>query len=713
MKMKYFGYLPIAVGLLFLASYVPTAFQALTNQGGEIEVAASADMSKEQVLMRLVRQNLEARHYAENTIDDNFSKKVFKEYTDIINFRKLFLTEGDFNALKAFETKIDDEMMGETYQLFDLSLQIRDKRRKEAQSYYKEILAQPFDFAKDETFETDVKKIGLAKNEAEIKERWRQYLKYDVLRRVAGALEAQEKSKDSKTTPKTFEQIEAEARKGTARVMDDFFLRMEKEEMSSKRATYINAITACYDPHTNYFAPRERQEFVEEFSGRYEGIGARLQKKEDGTIKVSEVIPGGPAFRNGVLKAEDIILKVAQADGEPVEITNMLIEDAVKLIKGKKATEVRLTVRRLDGTTAVVPIVRDVVVIEETYAKSVIVTDKDKKKIGYINLPGFYADFSETGGRNCGEDVKEEIRKLKAEGAEGIVLDLRNNGGGSLDEVVKMTGLFIEDGPVVQVKGRKGSPQIRDDEDDKIEYDGALVVMVNSFSASASEILAGAIQDYKRGVIIGSKSTYGKGTVQAQVDLDRFLPASFDNIKPLGAITLTIQKFYRINGTTNQLTGVIPDIILPDLYNAIEVGEKEQDYPLAADKIDPLKYKVWTKNESKIAKAKEKSAERIAKDEVFKLINENAQRIRKQNDNSEISLNLEKFRSWQKQLNDEGTKFKAISDYQSGIEVMPLKADFAKNNADSLTKSRIDFWHKSIKKDIQLSEAIAVIKEMM
>lgn len=269
MKMKYFGYLPIAVGLLFLASYVPTAFQALTNQGGEIEVAASADMSKEQVLMRLVRQNLEARHYAENTIDDNFSKKVFKEYTDIINFRKLFLTEGDFNALKAFETKIDDEMMGETYQLFDLSLQIRDKRRKEAQSYYKEILAQPFDFAKDETFETDVKKIGLAKNEAEIKERWRQYLKYDVLRRVAGALEAQEKSKDSKTTPKTFEQIEAEARKGTARVMDDFFLRMEKEEMSSKRATYINAITACYDPHTNYFAPRERQEFVEEFSGRY------------------------------------------------------------------------------------------------------------------------------------------------------------------------------------------------------------------------------------------------------------------------------------------------------------------------------------------------------------------------------------------------------------------------------------------------------------
>ncbi|TAH21036.1 MAG: PDZ domain-containing protein [Cytophagales bacterium] len=670
-------------------------------------------MSKEQVLMRLVRQNLEARHYAENTIDDNFSKKVFKEYTDIINFRKLFLTEGDFNALKAFETKIDDEMMGETYQLFDLSLQIRDKRRKEAQSYYKEILAQPFDFAKDETFETDVKKIGLAKNEAEIKERWRQYLKYDVLRRVAGALEAQEKSKDSKTTPKTFEQIEAEARKGTARVMDDFFLRMEKEEMSSKRATYINAITACYDPHTNYFAPRERQEFVEEFSGRYEGIGARLQKKEDGTIKVSEVIPGGPAFRNGVLKAEDIILKVAQADGEPVEITNMLIEDAVKLIKGKKATEVRLTVRRLDGTTAVVPIVRDVVVIEETYAKSVIVTDKDKKKIGYINLPGFYADFSETGGRNCGEDVKEEIRKLKAEGAEGIVLDLRNNGGGSLDEVVKMTGLFIEDGPVVQVKGRKGSPQIRDDEDDKIEYDGALVVMVNSFSASASEILAGAIQDYKRGVIIGSKSTYGKGTVQAQVDLDRFLPASFDNIKPLGAITLTIQKFYRINGTTNQLTGVIPDIILPDLYNAIEVGEKEQDYPLAADKIDPLKYKVWTKNESKIAKAKEKSAERIAKDEVFKLINENAQRIRKQNDNSEISLNLEKFRSWQKQLNDEGTKFKAISDYQSGIEVMPLKADFAKNNADSLTKSRIDFWHKSIKKDIQLSEAIAVIKEMM
>lgn len=711
--MKYFGYLPIVAGALLLASYIPTAFQSLTNQNESIEVAPSPDMSKEQVLMRLVRQSLETRHYLENSVNDDFSKKVFKEYTDNINFRKLFLTEGDFNELKAFETKIDDEMMAETFQLFDLSLQIRDKRRKEAQSYYKEILSKPFEFSQDEIFETDIKKIELAKNEAELKDRWRQYLKYDVLRRVVSALDIQEKSKDSKISQKSFAKIEEESRKGTLRVMDDFFLRMEKEEMSSKRATYINAITACYDPHTNFFAPRERQEFVEEFSGRYEGIGARLQKKEDGTIKVSEIIAGGPAFRQGILKAEDIILKVAQADGEPVEVSNMLIEDAVKLIKGKKATEVRLTVRRLDGSIAVVPIKRDVVVIEETYAKSVILSDKDNKKIGYINLPGFYADFAEAGGRNCGEDVKQEIKKLQAEGAEGIVLDLRNNGGGALDEVVKMTGLFIEDGPVVQVKGRKGNPQIRDDEDSKIDYDGALVVMVNSFSASASEILAGAIQDYQRGIVIGGKSTYGKGTVQAQIDLDRFLPPSFDNIKPLGAITLTIQKFYRINGTTNQLTGVVPDVIMPDLYSAIEVGEKEQDYPLIADKIEPLKYKVWTKHASSMAKAKAKSEERISKDPIFKLIAENAQRIKKQNDNSQISLNLEKFRVWQKELNEEGTKFKAISEYQSGIEVTPLKADFAKNNIDSLTKSRTDFWHKSIKKDIQLNEAMSVIKDIM
>lgn len=711
MKMKYFSYLPVFVGLLVIGYFAPSAINSLLNKDVE-PVIASGDMSKEQVLMRLVRQNLEVRHYSENTIDDNFSKKVFKEYTDALNFRKLFLTEKDMTALQAFELKIDDEMIAETYQMYDLSVQIADKRRKEAQSYYKELLSKPFDFSKDEIFETDVKKISIAKDEAEIKERWRQYLKYDALRRVVGGLEIQEKAKENKS-PKTFAQLEEDARKGIMRVMDDWFLRMEKEEPASRRATYINAITACYDPHTNYFAPRERQEFVEEFSGRYEGIGARLQKKEDGTIKISEIIAGGPAFRQGVLKAEDVVLKVAQGEGEPVEITNMLIEEAVKHIKGKKGTEVRLTIRRLDGTITVVPITRDVVVIEETYAKSVIIKGEDNKKIGYLNLPGFYADFSESGGRNCGEDVKEEIRKLKAEGVEGIVLDLRNNGGGSLEEVVKMTGLFIEEGPVVQVKGRKGKPLVRDDEDPSVDYNGPLVVMVNAQSASASEILAGAIQDYERGIIVGSKSTYGKGTVQGQVDLDRYLPPSLDNIKPLGALTLTIQKFYRVNGTTNQLTGVVPDIILPDIYNAIDIGEKQQEYPLAADKIEPLSYKMWTQNESKFAKAKTKSAERVSKDPVFKLISENAQRIKKQNEDSQIPLQIEKYRAQQKAFGEEAKKFKPISDYQSKLEVIALKDDLSKFNIDSLTKARTDVWFKSIKKDIQLNEALSIIKDIM
>jgi carboxyl-terminal processing protease len=711
MKMKSFSYLPVFVGLLVIGYFAPSAIHSFRNQDID-QLSLPADMNKEQMLMHLIRRNLEVRHYSELSVDDNFSKKVFKEYTDALNFRKMFLTEKDMNALLAFETKIDDEMMAESYQLYDLSIQISDKRRKEAQTYYREILSKPFDFAKDEAFETDVKKMSIAKDEAEVKERWRQYLKYDALRRVVGATEIQEKDKENKN-PKPFAQMEEEARKGILRVMDDWFLRMEKEEPASRRATYINAITACYDPHTNYFAPRERQEFVEEFSGRYEGIGARLQKKEDGTIKISEIIAGGPAFRQGTLKAEDVVLKVAQGAGEPVEITNMLIEEAVKHIKGKKDTEVRLTIRRLDGSIIVVPIIRDVVVIEETYAKSVILQGEDKKKIGYINLPGFYADFAESGGRNCAEDVKEEVRKLKAEGAEGIILDLRNNGGGSLEEVVKMTGLFIEEGPVVQVKGRTGKPIVRDDEDKSIDYKGALVVMVNSQSASASEILAGAIQDYGRGVIVGSKSTYGKGTVQGQIDLDRFLMGASENMKPLGSLALTIQKFYRINGTTNQLTGVVPDIILPDIYNAIDIGEKQQDYPLAADKIEALSYKAWKQNEAKFAKAKTKSAERVGKDPVFTLINENAQRIKKQNDESIIPLQIEKYRAQQKALSEEVKKFKPISDYQSKLEVIAMKEDLPKFNIDSLTKSRTEVWFKSIKKDIQLNEALSIVKDIM
>jgi carboxyl-terminal processing protease len=527
-------------------------------------------------------------------------------------------------------------------------------------------------------------------------------------------LELEEK-KDKKENAKSFAQIEEETRKALLRLMNDWFLRMEREDIATKRATFINAITACYDPHTTYYAPRAKEYFDMDFSGRYEGIGARLTTKDDGTVKVSEVMPGGPAWRQGILKAEDVIIKVAQGEGEPTEVTNMILDDVVKLIKGKKGTEVRLTIKKLDGTISVLPITRDVVIIEETYAKSVILDNGDKKKIGYINLPGFYADFSNTGGRNCAEDIKKEITKLKEEGVQGIILDLRSNGGGALSEVIEMTGLFIDKGPIVQVKGRVGKPGVGEDEDPTIHYDGALAVMVNSMSASASEILAGAIQDYKRGIIIGSKSTYGKGTVQSMLDLDRYLPTSMDNIKPLGALALTIQKFYRVNGGTNQLTGVIPDVILPDIYGAYEeeIGEKKEDFPLAADKIEPLNYNTWSKNEKKIAKAQGKSAERVAKDPIFNLIAENSQRIKNQNDVSMVSLNLEKFRTQQKAFAEESKKYKAISEYTSNLSITPLKVDFERDNIDSLTKSRTENWHKSMKKDIHLNEALNIIKDLM
>lgn len=699
MKIISIRYLFVFVGLLLLTSYSPTS---------------TREISKEQLLMRLVRQNLEGRHYLENNIDDAFSKKVFKEYLEGFDYRKQFLTADDVAELSTFEIKIDDEIKAETFQLFDLSMQIRNKRWAEAKQYYQEILASPFDFSKDETYETDIKKIDFAKDEAELKERWRKYLKFEVLKRVYNTLEAEEK-KDKKENVKTFAQIEEEARKAVLKIMNDWFLRMEKEDIAAKRATYINAITACYDPHTTYYAPRAKENFDMDFSGKYEGIGARLMTKEDGTVKISEVMPGGPAWRQGILKAEDVILKVAQGDGEPVEVTNMLLDEVVKLIKGKKGTEVRLTIKKLDGSLSVVPIIRDVVLIEETYAKSVILENGDKKKIGYINLPGFYADFSNSGGRNCGEDIKNEIAKLKKEKVDGIILDLRNNGGGALTEVIQMTGLFIEKGPIVQVKGRKGKPNVGEDEDPQIHYDGPLAVMVNSMSASASEILAGAIQDYKRGIIIGSKSTYGKGTVQNMLDLDRYLPVSLDNIKPLGALALTVQKFYRINGSTNQLTGVIPDIILPDIYSAYEeeIGEKKEDFPLEADQIEPLKYNIWSKNENKIAKAKANSQKRVSKDNVFQLISENAQRIKQQNKTSQVSLNLEKFREMQKKYAEEAKKYRVINEYESGIIITPLKADFERDNIDSTTKARIDNWYKSIKKDIHLNEAINVVKDLM
>lgn len=672
---------------------------------------------KNQMIIKFLMKNLKDNHYEAIDINDKFSEEVYDLYLRRIDGGKRFLTQTDLEKMATYKTKLDDEINDLNYEFFDVSEEILNRRYQQTQEFYKEILAKPFDFTAAETVDMKFEKMDFAKDKDDLKLRWAKLLKYSTMTRVADMIEEQRKAEEKKDTSyhaKTFAEMEEAARKKVLKSNDDYFSRIAKFKMEDRRALYLNTVTGVYDPHTGYYPPDDKDDFDISMSGKLEGIGAVLEEK-DGQIKVKEINPGTASARQGELKAGDIIVKVAQGAAEPVEITDMPLSDAVKLIRGKKGTEVRLTVKKPDGTQRIIPIVRDIVIIEETFAKSLVVEDtKSKKKMGYIFLPRFYADFQDRNGRRCSEDVKKEIEKLKAEGIQGIILDLRNNGGGSLQDVVDMTGLFIDKGPVVQVKGRFGEPNILADKNyfyPGVQYDGKLVVLINSYSASASEILAAAIQDYKRGVIIGSPSTFGKGTVQRFFNLDDYLAGQGD-IKPLGQVKLTTQKFYRINGGATQLKGVVPDIIVPDNFAYIEVGEKEQEHYMPWDEIKPVQYDLW-KNLPNYEQLRRNSKKRIDANATFQMVNEHAKHLKEQEDRMSYPLNLQTYQTEQKGLKEKSDKLEKALDVEiSGLKTITPKADESYVASDtSRTRSHED-WKKNIRQDIYIYEAMQVINDM-
>ncbi len=676
------------------------------------QIFAHDDSERSEVLLKIILQGLDQVHYDPQNLDDDFSEKVYDIYLDILDPRKRYFIQSDIDQLSAYKHQLDDQTKAASYSFFDLSVDLLEQRLKESEKIYKEVLATPFDFTKAETVNLDYEEMSFATSEEELKERWRKTLKYQVLARLVDELETQEKGlreNDPEVAIKSFEELEAKARERVEKSYYNMFNSFSKLDTKDRVNNYVRSITMAYDPHTGYFPPADKENFDISISGRLEGIGARLTER-DGYITVTEIVPGSASWKQGDLKAEDVILKVAQEGEEPVDVVDMKLDDAVKLIRGKKGTEVRLTVRKLDSEIKTIPIVRDVVELEESYAKSAILKD-DASKVGYINLPKFYAPFGGQKGRSCSDDIKKEVNKLKAENVDGIVIDLRNNSGGSLNEVVEMAGLFIEEGPIVQVKGRMGPPDVYRDHDDYIHYDGPLVVLVNTFSASASEILAGAMQDYKRAVIVGTESTYGKGTVQRFIDLDQAVPRDLNALKPLGSVKLTIQKFYRVNGSTNQLKGVVPDVILPDVYQDIEIGEKQQDYAMSWDEIKPLPYKTWGDSPN-VNKIKRESAKRVANNDIFKLINENASHLKKQRDRTDFTLNLETYRAEAKALKARNDKFKTIEEAVPGLDASLTKIDAGTSSTDEVFKERMETFLEGLTKDVYVKEAISIIDDI-
>ncbi len=665
-------------------------------------------------ILRNVGVLLEEGHFSPKKIDDDFSKTVFKEFISDLDGDKKVLLQSDIDELKKYEDKIDDEIHGAPIESFYAINALYLKRQNESAAFYKDILSKPFDFTADEVLVLDPDKTTFPASDEQRKEVWRKYLKYLVLDKYVSMQNDRDKNKGKPDFKmKADSTLEREARESVRKQMERSFTTIRNRETDDYNfSTFVNAITGTMDPHTNYFPPVDLRSFNESMKGSFFGIGAVI-KEEDGKIKIGSLQTGMPAWKSGEIKENDELLKVGQGNAEPVDVTGYSVPDAVKLIRGaEKGSVVKLTLRKLDGTIKVVALQRDDIRLDETFAKSVII--KGEHKIGYIYLPEFYADFEKPGGARCAVDVQKEIEKLKAEKVEGIVLDLRGNGGGSLYDVVQMAGLFIEDGPICQVKGRDEKAQVLRDRDKNVVYDGPFAVMVDETSASASEIFAAAIQDYKRGVIIGSTSTYGKGTVQRNIPLN---PSSGNNLfgstkeEDLGTVKLTLQKFYRINGDATQQKGVVPDIVLPDRLEYLKIREKDNPNALKYDEIEKADYKTWTStySENSIVNSANDDAN---KSTTFGKIKTNVEWLEK-NADREYSLNITKYKQDQKEIRDVVKQMEDLYKLPKALDVRNIAADTVSINK---TKEKIDRnkdFVKKVSNDIYIDETVKVLNKMI
>ena len=665
--------------------------------------------SKNETILQYVGAMLEQGHYSPKKIDDNFSKEIFSEFLKRLDPSKRILLEKDISKLRKFETTIDDEIHGSQLVFFAAADEIYKNRIVEAEAIYKNYIEKPFEFTKNDVLELDADKLDFASNDLEKKDRWRKYLKWQTLDRYIDAQETQEKNKAKKDfIMKSDKELEKEARAKVKKAMDKYFDRLRNKFDENQRfAMLVNTITNEMDPHTDFFPPVEKRSFDERLSGRFFGIVALLQQEDD-KVKIKTVTTGGPAWKSGEIQTNDFIVKVAQATGEAEDITGYTTDDAVKLIRGAEGTEVKITVQKADGTLKTVSMIRAELKLDETFARSVII-NSGKHKIGLIDLPAFYADFQRPQAARCSQDVAKEVARLKTEGVKGIILDIRDNGGGSLQEVVNMVGLFIKTGPVVQIRNRAGRPSKMADNDASVLFDGPLVVMVNERSASASEIFASAIQDYKRGVVVGSSSTFGKGTVQRAFPVGGNGTGSGSG--DLGSLHLTLQKYYRVNGGATQLKGVESDIVLPGLYEAYKVREKDSPKALVWDEMPKASYQTWTYAPDLVA-LQQKNQERLTTNSVFKEIKEKTN-ILADNRKTARSLEIQNYKAQQKEVKEISTKVRNLTQLKDDLSVANLLSDLDTINSDSLKKDRNDFWVKYLKKDVYLGETLNIMNDVI
>jgi len=667
------------------------------------------DPNKDKLLLEIISYVLDRGHYDPKEINDAFSENVYMNYLENIDGQHRFFLKTDITTFDSYRYRIDDEIKSTELNFFNLSFTKLMERMDQVEGFYESILNIPFDFTIKEEINLDYENLPYATSIAELKKQWRKQFKLNALERFTFKKEEElnKVEKDSTYVPLSDSEIEKDARQKIKENMKFFFEGYNDLERKDWFSVYINSIVVQFDPHTFYLAPSDKDRFDASMSGKFEGIGARLQKRNQ-EVKIVEIISGGPVWRDELIEVGDIILKVGQPNEEPVDISGMRLDDSILLIKGPKGTQVILTIKRVDGTIEDVVVTRDVVELEETYARSSLIKD-DTGTFGLIELPKFYINFEDYNARNAATDVKKELEQLKKNNVKGIILDLRNNGGGSLKTVVDMTGYFIDQGPVVQVKSTGGRKEVLKDTDSSIVWDGPLVVLVNEFSASASEIIAAALQDYKRAIVLGSKQTFGKGTVQNVFDLNRMITAgTYGN---LGALKVTTDKFYRINGRSTQLEGVKSDIVFPDQYAYVDMGEKDQDNPLAWDRITPANYVPYGKMDN-YEYSLERSNQRLKENSFTKLIDEQALWVKERQEDNTYALDYESYKSEREKNKSYSERFKKLGKFESSYDFqwLPEAGTQEEVNEDLIEKrSR---WQKSLKKDIYISEAVEILKDL-
>ncbi len=687
---------------------------------------------REAMILTGVMKFMDQVHYNPKMINDELSVVIFDKYIEALDSRKRFLTQEEVDELAQFRDKIDDQIKIKTFEMFEMSNELIEKGIQRGQRIYASIDVSALDLTSNDKVNLDYENRERPKNEKALKKYWEQLITYDIISKVETKIDKQVQklqammlvppavdttavnSEKEPYVEKKRNELIAEAIEDHTKNYKKWFKRLNKQRRSDRFEQYLNAVTHQSDPHTTYFNPKKRDDFNINMGGKLEGIGARLQAEDD-FIKIVSIVPGGPIWETKKAEADDLIIAIQQeGEDEVLNLYGMRLDDVVSKIRGKKGTVITLTIRKKDGSEILLAIERDEVITEETLAKSLIIDKVGSiENIGYIKLPKFYSSFEKKGGNSCAKDVASEIEKLKTVNVNGIILDLRNNTGGSLNDVVEMSGLFIKEGPIVQVKPRTRDAYVHRDKNPDVLYDGPLMILVNKYSASASEIIAAAMQDYKRAVIVGSTSTYGKGTVQRFYDLDRAFKGAED-YKPLGSLKMTTQKFFRVNGGSTQLIGVTPDIVLPDNYQYMDVGEKEYDHAMKWTEIDPVEYSQDVALLDHIDEVAATSKKRVDKNDKFTKVLANAERIKKYRDNSTYSLNIDQFIKEMDQREEDSEQYKDLYDTDiASLKISNLKVDMDNINFDESKQARNQDWLDGMKKDFYLEEALSIMKDMI